>query len=140
VLPPVASAVVENIGSWTAATIRSVRFQTQRAIDNPRVAQNSAGGHAGFVPGGMTPQLTLVVERPARATYDAESLRDLATSAAVDVTFGTAPFNRWRVRLPQAQLMMVTPQNDGPVATMELTFQAHPSTPALNDYLEVLLD
>jgi len=140
VLPPVASAVVENIGAWTGATIRSVSFMSQRSIDSARVAQNLAGGHAGMVPGGMVPQLTLVVERPARATYNAEDLRQAATSAAVDVTFGTTQYNRWTVRLPQAQLVTVTPQNDGPVATMELVFQGHPSTPALNDFLSVVLN
>jgi len=140
VLPPVASAVVENIGAWSAATIRSVSFQSQRSIDNPRAAQNLAGGHAGFTPGGMVPQLTLVVERPARATYNPESLQSLATSAAVNVTFGATQYNRYTVAFPQAQLITVTPQNDGPVATMELVFQAHPSTPALNDYMSVLFN
>jgi hypothetical protein len=140
ILPPVASAVVENIGAWSAATIRSVSLQTQRSIDNPRAGQNLASGHAGFTPGGMVPQLTLVVERPARSTYNAESIRDLGTSAAVNVQFGTVQYNRWRVDFPQAQLISVTPQNDGPVATMELVFQAHPSTPALNDYMSVLLN
>jgi hypothetical protein len=140
VLPPVASAVVENIGAWSAATIRSVSLQTQRSIDNPRAAQNLAGGHAGFTPGGMVPQLTLVVERPARSTYNAESIRDLGTAAAVNVQFGTAQYNRWQVAFAQAQLISVTPQNDGPVATMELVFQAHPSTPALNDFMSVLFN
>jgi hypothetical protein len=140
VLPPVASAVVENIGSWNAATIRSVSFQSQRSIDNARVAQNLAGGHAGFTPGAMVPQLTLVVERPARSTYNPESIRDLATVGAVDVQFGTTQYNRWKVSFAQAQLITVTPQNDGPVATMELVFQPHPSTPALNDFMSVLLN
>jgi hypothetical protein len=140
VLPPVASAVVENIGAWSAATIRSVSYQSQRSIDSARAAQNLAGGHAGFTPGGMVPQMTLVVERPLRSTYAAESIRDLGTPAAVNVQFGTAQYNRWTVSFPQAQLVSVTPQNDGPVATMELVFQAHPSTPALNDYMSVLLN
>jgi hypothetical protein len=139
-LPPVASAVVENIGAWTGATIRSIAFQTQRSIVNPRPAQNLAGGHAGFTPGGMVPQMTLVVERPARSTFDPETVRNAATVQAVDVTFGTVAFNRWKVSLPQAQLIAVNPQNDGPVATVELVFQAHPSTPALNDYMSVLFN
>jgi hypothetical protein len=140
VLPPVASAVVENIGSWTAATIRSVSLQTQRSIDSARPAQNLAGGHAGFTPGGMVPQLTLVVERPARATYNPESIRDAGTVSAVNVQFGTVQYNRWQVAFPQAQLVTATPQNDGPVATVELVFQAHASTPALNDFMSVLLN
>ena len=140
VLPPVASAVVENIGAWSAATIRSVSLQTSRSIDSPRAAQNLAGGHAGFTPGGMVPQLTLVVERPARSTYAAESIRDLGTAAAVDVQFGATQYNRWKLAFAQAQLIAVEPQNDGPVATMALTFQAHPSTPSSNDFMSVLFN
>lgn len=139
VIPPVAQAVVENIGAWTGATIRSVRYARNRSVDNPRVAQNLAGGHAGFIPGGASPQLILTVERSARATYDAEAVRDAATSVAVDVTFGSVAFNRWKHAFAQCQLVNVTPQNDGPVATMELTFQAHASTPALNDFETVEL-
>jgi hypothetical protein len=139
-LPPVASAVVENVGLWTDATIRSVSLQTQRSIDNPRAAQNLAGGHAGFTPGGMVPQLTMVVERPSRATFNPEAVRDAATTINVDVTFGTVAFNRWRVQFPHAQLVGVTNQNDGAVATVELMFQASPSTPALNDFMNVLFN
>jgi hypothetical protein len=140
VLPPVAAAVVENIGSWTAATIKAVRYNSNRAIQNPRIAQNLAGGHAGFTPGAMDPELVLVVERTARSTYNAESLRDLGTVAAVDVQFGTVQYNRWKLLFAQAQLTNVVPQNEGPVATMELTFRPHPSTPALNDFMSVLVN
>jgi len=140
ILPPVSAAVAETIGAWTAATIKSVRYASNRSIDNPRIAQNLAGGHAGFVPGMMAPELTIVVERTARATYNAESVRDAATSAEVFVTYGTVQYNRMRLRFPTAQLINVVPANEGPVATMELTFRAHPSAPGLNDFVEVLVN
>lgn len=139
-LPPVASAVVETIGSWTGATIRSTSMQTQRSINAPRPAQNLAGGHAGFTPGGMGPQFTLVAERPTRVTFNPESIREAATSQLVSAQYGTVQYNRWTVEYPTAQLVNVTPQNDGPVATMEIVAQAHPSAPGLNDFMRIIFD
>lgn len=140
VIPPVASAVVGNIGAFTTATIRRVAFRLNRSVDNPRVAQNLAGGHGGFVPGGMAPELEIEIERPARATFDPEAERDAATSRAVDVTFGSTQYNRWKVAMPQAQLMTVTPGNEGPIATVTLVYRAFASTPSANDFLSFLFN
>ena len=139
-LPPVASAVVGNIGAWDAAMIRSVRYARNRSIDNPRVAMNLAGGHAGFVPGGAQPTMTLVVERSARSVYNAEAVMAAATPVAVNVQFGGTALARWKHTFAQSQLTSVTPQNDGPTATMELVFSAYASTPSANDFESVLFN
>lgn len=140
VIPPVASAVVANIGAFTSATIRRVAFRLNRNVETPRVAQNLAGGHGGFVPGGMAPELEIEIERPTLATFNPESELATATSRAVDVTFGSTQYNRWKLTLPQAQLSAVQPQNEGPIATVTLTYRAFASTPTANDFLSILFN
>lgn len=140
VIPPVASAVVGNIGAFTTATIRRVAFRLNRNVETARVAQNLAGGHAGFVPGGMSPELELEIERPALATFNPESELASATSRAVDVTFGSTQYNRWKLTLPQAQLSAVNPGADGGLATVTLVYRAFASTPTANDALSVLFN
>ncbi len=140
VIPPVASAVVSNLGVFTAAQIRRVAWRSNRNLDTARIAQNLAGGHAGFVPGGMVPELELEIERPTRANFDPEALMAAATSVAVDVQFGSTQYNRWKHTLAQAQLKAVTPGADGAVATVTLVYAAHASTPSANDAFSVLLN
>jgi hypothetical protein len=140
VIPPVASAVVANIGAFTTATIRRVAFRLNRNLETARVAQNLSGGHAGFVPGGMAPELEIEIERPTLATFNAESELASATSRAVDVTFGATQYNRWKLTLPQAQLASVAPGNDGSLATVVLTYRAFASTPTANDHLSLLFN
>lgn len=140
VVPPIASAVVENIGSWTSATIRRVAFRMNRNLDTARPSMGATGGHEGFVPGNIVPELELEVERPARATYDPEATFLAGTSAAVDVTFGTTQYNRYKISLPQAQLTQVTPANDGALATVTLVFRGFATTPAANDAVSILFN
>lgn len=140
VIPPVASAVVGNIGAFTTATIRRVAFRLNRSVETARVAQNLAGGHAGFVAGGRAPELELEIERPTRATFDPESELSSATSRAVDVTFGSTQYNRWKISLPQAQLATVTPSAEGDLATVVLVYRAFASTPTANDDVSVLFN
>lgn len=140
IIPPVASAIVGNIGAFTTATIRRVAFRLNRNVETARVAQNLSGGHAGFIPGGMSPELELEIERPARATFDPESELASATSRAVDVTFGSTQYNRWKLSLPQAQLATVTPGAEGALATVTLVYRAFASTPTANDHLSVVFN
>ncbi len=140
VIPPVASAVVSNLGAFTAAQIRRVAWRSNRNLDTARIAQNLAGGHAGFVPGAMMPELELEIERPDRSNFDPEALMAAATSVAVDVQFGTVQYNRWKLSCPTAQLKTVTPGADGAVATVVLVFGAHASTPSANDAFSVLFN
>lgn len=140
VVPPIASAIVGTIGAFTGATIRRVAFRSNRSIDTARVAQTIAGGHAGFVPGGMEPELEIEIERPTRATFDPEAELQNATSRAIDVTFGATQYNRWRVSLPQAQLTAVTPGAEGPLATVTLVYRGFASTPTANDHVSILFN
>lgn len=140
IIPPVASAIVGNIGAFTTATIRRVAFRLNRNVETARVAQNLSGGHAGFIPGGMAPELELEIERPARATFDPESELASATSRAVDVTFGATQYNRWKLSLPQAQLMTVTPGAEGSLATTTMVYRAFASSPTANDFLSLLFN
>lgn len=140
VIAPVASAITCTIGAFTTATVRRVAFRQNRSIDNPRLAMNLAGGHAGFIPGGMAPELEIEIERPVRATFDPEALLASADSRAVTVQFGSTQFNRWNVSLPQAQLSAVTPGNEGPIATVTLVYRAHASTPTANDFVSFLFN
>jgi hypothetical protein len=140
IIPPVASAIVGNIGAFTSATIRRVAFRLGRNVDTARIAQNLAGGHAGFVPGGQMPELEIEIERPALATFNPESELALATSRAVDVTFGATQYNRWKLSLPQAQLASVSPGAEGALATVTLTYRGFASTPSANDHVSVLFN
>ena len=140
VIPPVASAIVGNIGAFTTATIRRVAFRLGRNVETARVAQNLAGGHAGFIPGGIAPELELEIERPTLATFNAESELASATSRAVDVQFGATQYNRWKLSMPQAQLVSVAPGAEGSLATVVLTYRGFASTPTTNDALSVLFN
>jgi hypothetical protein len=140
VIAPVASAMTCTIGAFTTATVRRVAFRQNRSIDAARVALNLAGGHAGFIPGGMAPELEIEIERPVRSTFDPETLLSTADSRAVAVTFGSTQYNRWSVSLPQAQLAAVTPGAEGPIATVTLVYRAHASTPSANDFLSFLFN
>ena len=141
IIPPVATAVVGNLGSFNAAMIRKVSFKRNRKIDTARIAQTASGGHAGFVPGGSAPMFDIEVERTAlvgspyhtTAGIDAEALMAAATSVAVDVTYGSTTGNTWKHAFAQCQLVKVVPGNDGPLATITLSFAAHASTPSAND-------
>jgi hypothetical protein len=145
VIPPVASAVIANIGDFDFDTggLRKVTFARNRKIDSPRINQTLAGGHAGFVPGGAAPTFEIEIERTAlvggafhsASGIDAEAIREAATSVPVSINYGGATAgNYWTHEFPQAQCINVQPGNDGPIATVTLTMAAHASTPALNDY------
>jgi hypothetical protein len=136
VISPVASAIVCEIGAFTDAVVRRVAFRLGRNIEAARISQTTAGGHAGFVPGGMMPELEIEIERPDRTDFDPEQERDDATARALTVTFddgGTA--NNWGLTMPQAQLASVQAGNEGPIATVVLTYRAFASTPTANDFL-----
>lgn len=123
VIPPVASAVLGTLGSFSTPTIRRVAFRCNRDVDTARLAMNTAGGHAGFVPGGLNPELEVEIERPARATFNPESLMAAATSQACSVQFGSAQWNNWKVDLPTTQIKSVVPGSDGNLATVVLTYR-----------------
>lgn len=144
VIPPVAAAVVSNIGTFAfgVSALRKVTYKRNRKIDTPRLNQTLAGGHAGFVPGGAAPVIEIEIERTAligtpfhlTTGIDGEALMAAATSVAINLTYGGTVTNKWKHDFAQAQCTKVTPANDGPLATVVLEFSAHASTPAANDY------
>lgn len=140
IVPPIASAVVENIGSFTSATIRRVAFRMNRNLDTARIALDTTGGHAGFIPGNIVPELEIEIERPARATYDPEAVMLAGTSAAVDVTFGSTQYNRYKISLAQAQLISTTPGAEGALATVTLVYRGFATTPDANDAVSILFN
>lgn len=143
VIPPVASAVLANLGSFAFGSggLRKVSYKRNRSIDTPRVNQTVAGGHAGFVPGGSMPTFEVEIESVAfvGTPFHAaggiawDALREAATSIAVDFTFGSTAGNTWKHAFAQAQCIDAVPGNEGPLATVVLSFAAHASTPSAND-------
>lgn len=132
-------AVVGALGTFTTAQIRRVSFNLNRTIDTARVAQNVTGGHAGFVRSGVNPTFEIEVERPARVTYDPESIRDVASTAAISYQVNpSVAFNRFTLSMPAAQLVNVQPGNDGAIPTMTLTYEGKPTTRTANDSVSVL--
>jgi hypothetical protein len=133
VIPPVASAVVLSANGVTSLTVRRVAFRRNRNVETARVAQNLAGGHAGFIAGGFSPEWEVEVERPARSAFDPEALHAAATSIVFSVQFGATQFNRWTHSTAQGQIISVQPANDAALATVTFTVRGFSSTPATND-------
>lgn len=149
VIPPVSAAVVSNIGTFAfgVSALRKVSFKRNRKIDTPRLNQILAGGHAGFVPGGASPTIEMEIERTAlvgtpfhtTGGIDGEALMAAATSVAINLTYVGGTGNNWKHDFAQAQCTKVTPGADGPLALVTLTFAAHASTPAANDFETITL-
>lgn len=133
VIPPVASGVVNSINGVTTLTIRRIAYRRNRNTETARLAQNLAGGHAGFVAGGFSPEWEVEIERPARATFDPEALRASATSIAFSARFGATQYNRWTHSTAQGQIINVQPGADGALATVVITIRGFSSTPSAND-------
>lgn len=138
VFPSLAQAVVANIGDFgfagtSDAALRSVSFALNRSIDNPRVDQTLAGGHAGFMAGYCRPTWTVVMERTAAVLtpfhtangIDAEALREAAASVALDFKFGTVATEQWTHGSEQVQLASVQSTQEAGIALVTLEFVAH---------------
>lgn len=134
---PLAAGLTCSIGSFVAPVVRSCSFTMNRNYDNPRVNLTAADVHEGFVPNGYDPELRLVVESTAltyptaSGGFDPYKMRLNAEAVAVSVTIGSVSFNKYTVALAQAQLVEFSPQNDGPVATIELVFKGFNSSPII---------
>ncbi len=143
-----AEQMVTNIGTYVPVLVKSATFALGRSKDNARLALGSAGAHAGFSPEGRNPTLTMVIESTALQTtpfhntngIDPYQLKKLMSEIAVDITVGSVQYNQYTISLPQAQLVNVTPQSEGPVATWELVFEGHSSDGASDDDVSILFD
>lgn len=146
IFEPAAAGITASIGSWTVVGLRSGSFNMNRNIDTARIDLTAADAHLGFVPNGYDPELKLVVEQTALATtpfhlstgFDPYRLRDSANNFAVSLQIGSAAQNKMVLSFAQAQLSDFTLNNDGPVATAELTLKPYGSTPVANDVLQIL--
>jgi hypothetical protein len=148
IAPPLASTLSLTLGSFTAAArVMSGSFDLQREI-SPRVRVSGGGAHLGFVPADRAPMLKVVLEATALASspyttstgFDPYRLRDAGTVIAAGLQFGSAQYFREKLNFAQAQIIDVVPQNDGPVATVELTIAAHNSTASAIDDVTITFD
>jgi hypothetical protein len=148
VAPPLASSVTLTLGNLSAnAVVMSGSFDLQRDLQ-PRVAVSASGAHLGFVPHDRNPIMKVVLEATAlvgtpftsAAAFDPYNLRDKATSIAASVKFGTTQYFRYTVAFPQCQVIDAVPQNNGPVATVELTLNGYNSTATSADDVSVTFD
>jgi hypothetical protein len=121
-LPPNTTNVGFTIGSYSGSVVRSWKYDHGLEVA-PRVDINATNGHAGFSIGRRSPKLTVTIETPLLSAYNPYSDFDLATSRAVSLTVGSVANNRFVLSMPNSQLANVVGGNDGPVATLELTFQ-----------------
>lgn len=148
VIPPVAAGITINIGDFAAPVVRRISYNNNRSVDNPRARQSAAGGHLGFIPSGARPTWEVEIEKTAFVASPfhttgglvPETLRANATSVPFAVRFGGTSTNRWTHGSGQVQVINVQHGNDGSVATVTLTLQAHGSTPSANDAEYLLFD
>lgn len=148
VQPPLASSITPVFGSFTTnAVVMSSSFDMQRKLD-PRVAQSAGGAHLGFVPGDRNPIVKLVLEATSLVTtpytssagFDPYQLRDTGQSFAFSLKYGSTQYNRYTISFPQAQVADVQLQNNGSVATVELTIAAFNSTASSADDMSITFD
>jgi hypothetical protein len=150
VAPPLASSIALTLGNFTSANavVMSGGFALTRQMF-PRIALSNGAAHLGFIPGGRDPLLKVVLESTAltgggagtaAATFNPYDLRELGLSVAVTLQFGTTQFNRYKIVCPQAQVIDAVEQNNGPIATVELTIKPFASTAVANDDHTIVFD
>lgn len=142
---PLASGMLFTFGSFTAGVVYSGSFDLNRDLEGARVALTNAGGHLGFVPGMRNPTLKIVLEQTAfttaspwhaAASFNPYQLRAAATQMALQLKFTDSNYtvgNSIAITTQKAQIVDVVPNNNGPTATVELTFEFKESTPGAND-------
>lgn len=147
-LPPLASGVTVTIGSFLTATVLSGSFAFGRGVDNARVPISGAASHLGFVPSGRNPIFKTTIEATAfvgtpfhtSSGLDPYSLREAATAIAFALQFGSVQYNKFKLETTAAQLIDVVPNNNGPVAGVELSWLLSASTAVANDDLTITFD
>lgn len=148
IVPPVNAGISVVIGDYGSATLRSHSLKRSRKMGKPRLAQNLAGGHAGFVPGGVMPVLTLVIEQTADpgdpfhdvAGLNPYALREAATRIPVSLQYPGAQYFRHKYGMANAQVIDVRNTADENVALWEIDFMGTPSTPSADDVDYILFN
>lgn len=141
VVEPAAAGLDLTIASsgatWTVSQLRSASFRMNQEVA-VRQDLTADDAHGGFVLGAYDPEFRITVESTALTSptgtagfspYDmVEDAESVAIALAVNAS---TAFNRWGFDFGTAQLKEYNLGNDGPIATTELVFQAHNSTPVI---------
>lgn len=142
---PLGTGVLFTFGSFTASVLYNGSFDLARDLETARVALTQAGGHLGNVPGLRNPQVKVVIEQTAfttatpwhaAASFNPYKLRAAGTQLAFLLKHTDSNYtvgNSIALSSAQAQIVDVVPNNQGAVATVELTFEFKESTPGAND-------
>jgi hypothetical protein len=139
---PLASGITFTFGSFTAGVVYSGSFDSQRDLEGARVALTQGGGHLGFVPSMRNPMLKVTIEQPAFAGgafhsatgLNPYALREAATRLPLLLRFASGSTGgTFELTSANAQLMDVVPNNNGPTATVELSFKFSPTADGGND-------
>jgi hypothetical protein len=129
--PPKAATMGLLFNSVALPRPRSWSIKGNRTL-SPRMDQNSAG-HGGWGPSKSEPMLELTYENTALATFNPYALWDAGTLAAWEFTIGATQYNRHKFSGPAGQIIDVSDEADGDVATVKLSVQLNPSSLGSND-------
>jgi hypothetical protein len=146
--PLLASSIVLTLGNLSAnAVVMSSSFDMQSTY-TPRVAQSGGAAHLGFVMEDRKPIMKVVLEATALTTtpftsasaFDPYNLRESGTTIAASLVFGSVQYFRQKINFPQCQVIDAVPQNNGSIATVELTLAAFNSTASSADDVNIVFD
>jgi len=129
-----------TIGDYLVAVVRSFRFAKNNTFD-PRVDEQTADLHKGFVGVLGTPTLELSVERTAlQATpfhkttgLNPRELEKAATAIPITLEWGSALYGKVLITATLAELMDWDASREGNISTWDLTFALQRSTPTAAD-------
>lgn len=151
-IPPKATAITFVLGTGTPfstnAKVRGFNFSMNREM-SPRADDNSAGAHAGFTPGRRAPTFEITIEQVNLATvdpwYTATTLNPYKLKEEMDIVgitlqVGSVQYNRYKINLPQCQLMTVEDGEDGSTSTWTLTFACVLSGAASDNDFSIVFD
>jgi hypothetical protein len=137
-LPPKTTDIGFEWGAVTSLVIRSLSLTLNREIA-PRQDLNAADGHAGFAVGRREPTLSITVESTDLGTFDPYA--EMKSKEVRDWTFtvGSVANNRFTVS-GKGQIMGVTREADGPVATWNLEIALVTTDGFGNNDIQIVFD
>lgn len=141
IAPLVAGGMTVTFDGVTTLAVRRVSYKQNRKIGGPRHQVNIAGGNAGYVHQGASPEVEIEMERPAAATKDFETMRAAGTVIAASWAFNAAAqYNRFTHSFPQCQIMNVANSNADGMALVTVTLRPHVTAANLYDYESILFN
>jgi hypothetical protein len=140
--PPLGRNIALTVNAVTTLITRSIRFaQNRQRVGRANINESVAGdAHAGYAPGRRGPTLDITVESTALATFNPYSLRDLATSFALEFTIGSVQYNRFKFSAPAAQIISVSDDADDPVALWTISLALGTPGQTTNDEYSFLVN